>query len=219
MTRPTGEHRKTYHHGNLRSALITAGIQLAATGGPEAVILREVARTVGVTANAAYRHFATLSEFKRAVALKALTEMGAAISAHLNQTTPPQPDNPQSAALAHLREIGHAYIQFALENPGLFRMAMSEPSALTPPTPNTHHGPDWDGRPKPDHFLLAALDDLVRTGALTPQNVPGAAISCWATVHGLSTLLPSLADTMTPEQQQAAIDTTLDVLLNGLTRH
>ena len=219
MARPTGERRKTYHHGNLRSALITAGIQLAATGGPDAVVLREVARSVGVTANAAYRHFATLSEFKRAVALKALTEMGAAISAHLDQTTAAQPDDPQVAALAHLREVGHGYVRYALENPGLFRMAMAEPSALAPPAPDTDHGPDWDGRPKPDHFLLAALDDLVRTGALTPQNVPGAAISCWATVHGLSTLLPSLADTMTPEQQQAAIDTTLDVLLNGLTRH
>jgi len=217
MARATGERRATYHHGNLRAALVAAGLELATAGGPEAVVLREVARSVGVTANAAYRHFATLSAFKRAVALKALTEMGAAIAAHLDRVAATEPADPREAALTHLREVGRGYVQFALEQPGLFRIAMGEPSALVLPASDVDHGPDWDGRPKPDHYLLAALHRLVATGVLTPANVPAAALACWATVHGLSTLLPSLADTMSADERRGGIDATLDVLLRGLT--
>ncbi|EXG82098.1 TetR/AcrR family transcriptional regulator [Cryptosporangium arvum] len=217
MARPTGERRSTYHHGNLRLALIDAGMGLASTGGPEAVVLREVARSVGVTANAAYRHFDTLSEFKRAVALKALTEMGAAIAAHLDRVVVAEPNDPRAAAIAHLREVGRGYVLFALEEPGLFRMAMSEPSALALPAPDADHGPDWDGRPKPDHYLMAALDRLVEVEALSPESVPGAALACWATAHGLSTLLPNLSTAMSSDERQAGIDAVLDILLKGLT--
>ena len=50
--------RKTYHHGDLRQALVQAGLELARAGGPEAVVLREATRRAGVAPNAAYRHFA-----------------------------------------------------------------------------------------------------------------------------------------------------------------
>ena len=50
--------RSTYHHGDLRRALLEAGTDLAREGGPDKVVLREATRRVGVSANAAYRHFA-----------------------------------------------------------------------------------------------------------------------------------------------------------------
>lgn len=49
--------RGTYRHGNLRRALLDAGIVLARTGGPAAVTLREATRRAGVVPNAVYRHF------------------------------------------------------------------------------------------------------------------------------------------------------------------
>ena len=51
--------RSTYRHGDLRRALLEAGIELARQGGPEAVVLREATRRAGVVPNAAYRHFAS----------------------------------------------------------------------------------------------------------------------------------------------------------------
>jgi len=48
--------RKTFHHGDLRNALMAAGIEMARVGGPDAVILREATRQAGVSPNAAYRH-------------------------------------------------------------------------------------------------------------------------------------------------------------------
>jgi AcrR family transcriptional regulator len=52
----------TYHHGNLRPALVETAVELARATGPEGVVLREVARQTGVSHNAAYRHFADRDE-------------------------------------------------------------------------------------------------------------------------------------------------------------
>ena len=52
------EKRKTFRHGDLRNALMAAGLEMARGGGPNAVILREATRQAGVSPNAAYRHFA-----------------------------------------------------------------------------------------------------------------------------------------------------------------
>ena len=48
----------TYHHGNLRQALLDHAVELARTGGPDAVVLRDVQRMAGVSNSAAYRHYA-----------------------------------------------------------------------------------------------------------------------------------------------------------------
>jgi len=48
----------TYHHGNLREALLEHAVDLARAGGPDAVVLRDVQRAAGVSNSAAYRHYA-----------------------------------------------------------------------------------------------------------------------------------------------------------------
>ena len=60
--------RSTYHHGDLANALAAAAAQLAREGGPDAVVLREAARRVGVSATAAYRHFASHNDLFEEVA-------------------------------------------------------------------------------------------------------------------------------------------------------
>lgn len=57
--------RSTYRHGDLRRALLDAGIELARDGGPDAVVLREATRRAGVVPNAAYRHFASRQDLLR----------------------------------------------------------------------------------------------------------------------------------------------------------
>src|SRR5579871_5579450 len=61
--------------GAVRSALVTAGVELARSGGPDAVVLREVTRMVGVVPNAAYRHFADRDALLAAVCSAAMREM------------------------------------------------------------------------------------------------------------------------------------------------
>src|SRR5882757_10190078 len=80
--------RETYRHGDLRRALVEAGIELAREGGPDAVVLRAATRQVGVAPNAAYRHFADRRALQRAVCAAAQAELARAMEAELDALTP-----------------------------------------------------------------------------------------------------------------------------------
>src|SRR5688500_16812376 len=75
--------RSTYRHGDLRRALLEAGMELARKGGPDAVVLREATRRAGVAPNAAYRHFASREALLQAVRAAALSAVAAAMEAEL----------------------------------------------------------------------------------------------------------------------------------------
>src|SRR5258707_1185964 len=71
--------RKTFHHGDLRRALLEAGVELARDGGPNAVVLREATRRAGVAPNAANRHFSSHNDLLQAVRASALSSLALAI--------------------------------------------------------------------------------------------------------------------------------------------
>src|SRR6202795_1766143 len=75
--------RSTYRHGDLRRALLEAGIELARDGGPDAVVLREATRRAGVVPNAAYRHFASRHELLQAVSAAPLSALAVAMETEL----------------------------------------------------------------------------------------------------------------------------------------
>src|SRR6267143_501148 len=75
--------RSTYRHGDLRRALLEAGVELARDGGPDAVVLREATRRAGVVPNAAYRHSASRHDLLRAVRSAALSALAVAIETEL----------------------------------------------------------------------------------------------------------------------------------------
>ena len=66
----------TYHHGNLRTALLNAARELAAENTIDSITLREVARRAGVSHAAPYHHFADKRALLRALAIDAFTELG-----------------------------------------------------------------------------------------------------------------------------------------------
>ena len=74
----------TYHHGNLRQALLEHAVQLAREGGPEAVVLRDVQRMAAVSNSAAYRHYADRDALLAAVTEYAETRLADAMVARLN---------------------------------------------------------------------------------------------------------------------------------------
>ena len=76
--------RSTYRHGDLQRALLDAGIALAQSGGPDAVVLREATRRAGVVPNAAYRHFASRLGLLRAVRMAALARLALSMQAELD---------------------------------------------------------------------------------------------------------------------------------------
>jgi AcrR family transcriptional regulator len=183
---PAEAARRPYHHGDLRRALLDAGMALARERGPEAVVLREATRRAGVVPNAAYRHFASrdaLLAAVRAAALAALaTAMGQEVAAIPQDLAPPD------ASRAHLRAIGTAYLRFALTETGLFRTAFAVP----PPRSEVPDPAMADAAGlNPFQHLSAALDRLVAAGVLPEQRRVGAEYLAWSAVHGLAMLVIS----------------------------
>jgi len=176
--------RGTYRHGDLRRALVEAGVALARDGGPDAVVLREATRRAGVVPNAAYRHFASRDELLQAVRASALATLALAMVDELRRLPPP--GDAVAFARANLRAIGAAYIGFAQKEPGLFRTAFAG-VAIVAQTPV--RGGEAHANPGPFQLLGAALDLLVRAGALPPERRPGAEYLAWSAVHGLSMLV------------------------------
>src|ERR1700759_5169793 len=139
--------------GAIRSALVRAGVALARSGGPDAVVLREVTRTVGVVPNAAYRHFADRDALLAAVSDEAVSELAARMAARMSEVRA-GPQTPTGARL-RLRAVGQAYLEFARAEPGLFDTAFAA---------SDRHLPVAAGRagaPSPLHLLESALDNLV----------------------------------------------------------
>ena len=158
-----------YQHGNLPNAMRAAARQILDEGGPEGVFLREVARRVGVTGAAAYRHFHGKEGLLASVATEGFRELAVAMEEAAAETDP-------------LTRARLAYVQFALQKRGLFRMMF---------------GPILAERAK--YPELSAAFDVVRrmvTGVEGRPEESPAAIAAWGVVHGLSALL---VDGLVPE--------------------
>ena len=176
--------RTTYRHGDLRRALLEAGIALARAGGPDAVVLREATRRVGVVPNAAYRHFASRQDLLEAVRSAALSELANAMEEEIAKVR--RVKSPEEAARATLRAVGTGYLRFAFTETGLFRTAFATPELLGftgDPARKGKSGLD------PLETLGSALDKLVATGLLPPERRPGAEFLAWSSVHGFAMLV------------------------------
>jgi AcrR family transcriptional regulator len=204
--------RTTYRHGDLRQALIAAGTELARRGGPDAVVLREATRRVGVSPNAAYRHFADRQALLEAVCSAAMSLLAVAIEREL-AAVPPVED-PAAAARARLRAVGTGYVRFAQAEPGLFRTAFSGSRDLA-----NADSPERAGESglTPLQLLGSVLDELVDAGAIPKERRPAAEFVAWSSVHGLAMLLidgPLRALDRT--KSHAIVERLLDMVEQGL---
>ncbi len=175
--------RSTYHHGDLRRALLEAGTDLAREGGPDKVVLREATRRVGVSANAAYRHFADRDALLDEVVSIAQSRAADVISATVDAVPSGMPSGDR--ARARFRAVGLGYLRFAVDEPGLFRTAFAVPVDL-----RRAASPDAAGAAgrTPFQLLSDTLDDMAEAGVLPATERPGAELLAWSAVHGLAML-------------------------------
>ncbi|MDB0571445.1 WHG domain-containing protein [Ralstonia solanacearum] len=204
--------RTTYRHGDLRRALLDAGVALARAGGPDAIVLREATRRAGVAPNAAYRHFADRADLLQAVRAAALAALARAMEAELARIDPALPEADQ--ARAALRAIGVGYLRFAQRETGLFRTAFAVPDEV-----ERDDDPDkaGDSGLNPFQLLGAALDRMTAAGVLPAGRRPGAEYLAWSAVHGLALLIIDgpLRD-RPPDQTGAIALRVVEMVENGL---
>ena len=168
-----GDEKRTYHHGDLRTALVQEGLRLLEERRGDDVGLREVARAAGVSATAVYRHFPDKAALLRALSAEGLARLAAAQHEAFDQAGGGKPG---------FLATGRAYVRFALANPALFRLVFSS---------------------SPERDLLAGTQDAVPEAfrmlrenaiALVPPGTPAGALhavalEAWAKVHGLAMLM------------------------------
>jgi AcrR family transcriptional regulator len=215
--------RATYRHGDLRRALLDAGIELARAGGPDAVVLREATRRVGVAPNAAYRHFASREALLQAVRASALAAVARAMETELDTLAAGL--SHADMARASVRAVGNGYLRFAMKETGLFRTAFGPASKLIQATPAlsktaatvTATATAGHSGLNPFELLGAALDELVAAGLMPPERRPGAEFLAWSAVHGLAVLVVDgpLATVVGPHMEQIG-QRLLDMVEKGL---
>lgn len=174
-----------YHHGDLAATLVHAAREVVVASGWEEVSLRAVARTIGVSATATYRHFPDKAALLRAVARDAFRELG---------TRMRRVQAREGIALARFEATGKAYFGYAIDHPQLFRLMFS---------PLGRDSAEGQGEPTPYEILGEALDGLVEAGVLDAEAREGAELLAWTSVHGLSTLALSGVLTSKRERKQA----------------
>ncbi|QYJ05964.1 TetR/AcrR family transcriptional regulator [Qipengyuania flava] len=156
-----------YHHGNLRDALIAAGLE--ALEGAEGALpsLRELARRVGVSATAVYRHFPDKHALDKALAREGLRMLGSAQADAADRA---------GGGPAGFAETGRAYVRFALDHPALFRLMFTQ----------GHPVEDNDEKPDEARALLTANTQAL---ASDPDHAETLALQAWSIAHGIAMLM------------------------------
>lgn len=164
---------KTYHHGDLREALVRAATELLEERGLSSFTLRECARRAGVSHAAPAHHFASAADLLAELAARGFERFVAALDDAADET--------EGTAMARLTAMGQAYVVFALANPAVYGlMFRGGANPLQSPRLKTAATAAWQ-----------QLSDAV-AAALGPRRkdeVTAKAAAVWALVHGTATLM------------------------------
>jgi AcrR family transcriptional regulator len=167
--------RRSYHHGNLKEALIEAARRFIAERGIGGFTLVDAARLVGVTPAALYRHFRGREALLEELAGRGFAELAARLARALTSRGTP---------LERFTRMGETYLAFAEEEPAyyaaIFETRGSQAAASTTEPPGA-------ARPSPFDLLVEALQATFTDGfgGVAPRFI---ALEVWALAHGLATL-------------------------------
>ncbi|MFZ4875211.1 TetR/AcrR family transcriptional regulator [Janthinobacterium sp. Mn2066] len=166
-----------YHHGNLRDTLIAAAIAQLAQQNDAAISLRELARTVGVSIAAVYRHFPS----KEALLAEVAAAGFAAMIAKWDQQLPPPGSLP---AEQRFQLLGQLYIEFALAAPAHYRLMFEHQDVRPYPALQEAALACFD-------YVLQTAGAAVREAGVDPRWERAAASAGWSLGHGYVMLLLS----------------------------
>lgn len=165
--------RKTYHHGDLKPALVRAGIEILEAEGLEALSLRAIAARAGVSHTAPRNHFSSLKGLLTAIAAEGFRRHAAHMREGISDASP----GPE-----RLHAAMEGYVRFAMAHPGLFELMFS-------PVLCDHGDPALGEAARASY---AVLSDIARgldwDKADTPDAQRRTEMMLWSLVHGYSKL-------------------------------
>jgi AcrR family transcriptional regulator len=167
---------RAYHHGNLRPALIGAGMQILEREGVDGVSLRAVARQARVSHSAPYHHFANKAALLAALAAAGFDRLLEAFGEEATQSGTNDP-------WERLRATGRAYVLFAMRHPSVFRL-MFRPELTRP----IDHPMLQEAEARAFGGLVETIVACQQLQRLPDSDSMQLAAFAWSTVHGLATL-------------------------------
>jgi len=168
--------RSSYHHGDLRNALIDAALAQISVVGARVLSLREVARTAGVSHTASYRHFPSKESLLAAIAEQGFVMLGDAVGAALQA----HPDDP----LAALQASGIAYVEFGVQYPHHLQIMFGGVIGDHADHPGLKQAAEGAYERLREAVRNAQKSGFIRTG---DERI--IALASWAQVHGLALLI------------------------------
>lgn len=196
MVVPRQPARASYHHGDLREALLAVAVELIGERGPDGFTLREAARQLGVSHSAPYRHFADKDALLIAVAEAGFEELYRAGRAAI--------DAAGEVPRERLRAYGRAYLEFAAAHPSQYRVMFGR--AIAKPTPALREAGDLG-------FGLLEAQVAAVVGRVDVRDL---AMAVWSGVHGLASMAIDGMLAPTEPGQRPRIETLTDVTLDLL---
>src|SRR5215469_5644178 len=171
LSTPTGQ--RSYHHGDLRQALVRSALEILSEAGVAGLSLRATARRARVSAMAPYRHFADKEALLAAVAENGFRELAGRLTAAAATAADPR---------AGLAALGVAYVLFACDQPSLFKLMFGPMIEQK----SAHPALDEAGG-----ACFNALRQAVAAAKFvdTDSDAGDVALACWSLVHGLSALI------------------------------
>ncbi len=157
----------SYHHGNLRRAVLDRALEVIGSEGPEALNLRSLAADLGVTHTAPRHHFGSRRGVLTAIAVEGFGELARRLQASVEAGEP-------------FVESGVAYVSFALEHPAHFAV-MFRPGLLDPDDAALAEASEAAFA-----VLRSGVDGLARGGAV--DDAAAAVVAGWSLMHGVATL-------------------------------
>jgi len=166
----------SYHHGDLKNALIKAGVKILAKDGVGGLSLRKVAKQAGVSHAAPYSHFADKQALIAAISTEGFKQLYKKI-ASVRETHSKKPST-------LLLETARAYIQFAMNEPDRFKLMFSSIIEKEKDYPEFVEA-------SYENFqqLVSVVETCQQAGLLKPRPSDLMAVSVWSSVHGMIMLI------------------------------
>jgi AcrR family transcriptional regulator len=165
-----------YHHGDLKNALIQAGIEILSTEGFHALSLRKVAQRAGVSHAAPYAHFADKQALVAAISTEGYRKLYDCLASAVEQY--------RHDPLRQLIEAAWAYVEFALHEPAHFKLTISGVVEKEQDYPSY-----MEMTRKAFQLVVEVTEACQQAGILKPGPSDQVAVSVWSLVHGFTSLV------------------------------